>query len=208
MPFILRETIMGTFLPASTSPLLTTRFVNVLHWAAELHNRQVRETYDIPYVSHLLTVAALTLEQGAILLPAELLEDAAIVALMHHSVTDIGLPLELFESIGSNVQAAMQLLCQDCPYAKPGQRQSYVQRLINGRGEAAAIAQLVAAADHLDNLRFYVEQGRSLWQPGDQRFYEHFLEQVNVPSVWANEMDVLLKRLYQPVRSKSGAGAI
>ena len=199
---------MGIFLPAVASPLLTTRFVNVLHWAAELHNRQVRETRDIPYVSHLLAVAALTLEKGAILLPAALLEDAAIVALMHHSVGDIGLPLELFKSIGHNVQAAMQLLGQDCPYAKPGQRQAYIQRLINGRGEAAAIAQLVAAADHLDNLRFYAEQGRSLWKPDDQRFYEHFLEQVNVPSGWADEMEVLLERLQQPVRARVGAGVI
>ncbi|MBD2037331.1 hypothetical protein H6F76_20410 [Leptolyngbya sp. FACHB-321] len=199
---------MGTFLPVATSPLLTTRFVNVLHWAAELHARQVRETHDIPFVSHLLAVAALTVEKGAILLPAELLEDAAIVALMHHSVGDIGLPLELFESISHNVQAAMQLLCQDCPSAKTEPKQAYVQRLINGTGEAAAIAQLVAAADHLDNLRFYTDQGRSLWKPNDQPFYEHFLEQVNVPSEWAEEMELLLERLRQPVRSRTGAGVI
>lgn len=199
---------MGTFLPASTFPLLTTRFVNVLHWAAELHDRQVRETRDVPYVSHLLTVAALTIEKGAILLPADLVEDAAIVALMHHSVSDIGLPLELFESLGSHVQAAIQLLCEDCPYAQPKRKQQYIQRLAHATGEAAAIAHLVAAADHLDNLCFYAEQGRSLWKPDYQRFYQQFLEQVSVPSVWADEMDVLLERLQQPTLSMSGTRVV
>ncbi|HEY7425658.1 MAG TPA: HD domain-containing protein [Gemmataceae bacterium] len=50
---------------ASDQPGLNTeRFGNALVYAAQLHARQVRKGTTIPYVAHLLAVAAILLEDG------------------------------------------------------------------------------------------------------------------------------------------------
>jgi (p)ppGpp synthase/HD superfamily hydrolase len=62
---------------------LTARFREALWFAAFLHADQVRKGTDIPYVTHLLAVAALVLEHGGG-------EDQAIAALLHDSAEDQG----------------------------------------------------------------------------------------------------------------------
>jgi len=62
---------------------LSTRFEGALSYAAGLHRDQVRKGTPIPYVSHLLSVAALVLEDGGD-------EDQAIAALLHDAVEDQG----------------------------------------------------------------------------------------------------------------------
>ncbi|GEM_PF-4190040 len=197
---------MGTFLPTSVSPLLTTRFVNVLHWVAELHDRQIREVHNVPYISHLLSVAALTIEKGVILLPGEWLEDAAIVALMHHSIVDAGLPMELFGQIGGTVQDAMRLLCDESAVAK-GHNRRYVDRLMAATEPTATVAQLVAAADQLDQLRFYADHGRDLWNPEQHAFYLYFLNHIGMPVSWKTEMTGLLEELQRSGVRPSGPNA-
>src|SRR5215475_13296972 len=64
-------------------PILTDRFDRALHLASDHHRRQLRRGTEIPYVSHLLGVTALTLEMGAS-------EDEAIAALLHDTVEDGG----------------------------------------------------------------------------------------------------------------------
>lgn len=44
--------------------LLTRRFDIALQLASALHHRQYRKGTDIPYISHLMAVAALVLEAG------------------------------------------------------------------------------------------------------------------------------------------------
>ncbi|MCL4809340.1 MAG: HD domain-containing protein, partial [Thermoanaerobaculia bacterium] len=44
--------------------ILTSRFDEALAYAVELHRRQPRKGTGVPYVSHLLSVAALVLEHG------------------------------------------------------------------------------------------------------------------------------------------------
>lgn len=63
--------------------MLSPRFEEALHYAARLHRAQVRKGTTIPYVSHLLGVAAIALEHGAS-------EDEAIAALLHDAVEDQG----------------------------------------------------------------------------------------------------------------------
>jgi (p)ppGpp synthase/HD superfamily hydrolase len=65
------------------NPFLTTRFDEALAYASRLHRAQVRKGSGIPYISHLLGVAALALEHGAN-------EDEAIAALLHDAVEDQG----------------------------------------------------------------------------------------------------------------------
>lgn len=66
---------------------LTPRFASALAYALEVHSGQVRKGTDIPYISHLLGVAAIALENGAT-------EDEAIAALLHGRIRD-NLPPEV-----------------------------------------------------------------------------------------------------------------
>ena len=65
------------------TPFLTERFDRALDLAHDHHRRQLRKGTEIPYVSHLLAVASLTLEMGGS-------EDEAIAALLHDLVEDGG----------------------------------------------------------------------------------------------------------------------
>ncbi len=62
---------------------LTQRFDDALTYARELHAEQKRKGTEIPYISHLLSVTALVLEDGGD-------EDEAIAALLHDTVEDQG----------------------------------------------------------------------------------------------------------------------
>src|SRR6266566_2943882 len=62
---------------------LTDRFDRALLYATHVHGGQVRKGTSIPYVAHLLTVAATVLEYGGS-------EDMAIAALLHDAVEDQG----------------------------------------------------------------------------------------------------------------------
>jgi hypothetical protein len=46
----------------TTSPRLTTKFIDALAYAAEKHNDQTRKGGDIPYIGHLRSVAGLVIE--------------------------------------------------------------------------------------------------------------------------------------------------
>lgn len=44
--------------------ILTERFEQALVYATRLHAKQTRKATSVPYISHLLSVAALVLEDG------------------------------------------------------------------------------------------------------------------------------------------------
>ena len=62
---------------------LTDQFDRALLYATHVHGGQVRKVTSIPYVAHLLAVAATVLEYGGS-------EDMAIAALLHDAVEDQG----------------------------------------------------------------------------------------------------------------------
>jgi len=62
---------------------LGQRFQDALVFAASAHREQFRKGTTIPYISHLMSVAALVLEAGGD-------EDQAIAALLHDVVEDQG----------------------------------------------------------------------------------------------------------------------
>ncbi len=62
---------------------LTERFTVALVYASHIHRTQIRKGSNIPYVSHLLGVASIAIENGAD-------EDQAIAALLHDAVEDQG----------------------------------------------------------------------------------------------------------------------
>src|SRR5687768_12478613 len=77
---------------------LSSRFDDALALAAELHRHQPRKGTSIPYVSHLLAVAAIALEFGAD-------EDEAIAALLHDAIEDA--PAELGKDPGNVVRRSI-----------------------------------------------------------------------------------------------------
>lgn len=92
----------------TAEPLLTERFDGALAYASAAHRDQVRKGSRIPYVSHLLGVASIAIENGAD-------EDQAIAALLHDAVEDQGGLVQLREiraRFGERV-AAMVLDCTD-----------------------------------------------------------------------------------------------
>jgi (p)ppGpp synthase/HD superfamily hydrolase len=62
---------------------LSVRFDEALLLASSLHRDQVRKASGVPYISHLLSVASLVLEEGGS-------EDMAIAALLHDAAEDQG----------------------------------------------------------------------------------------------------------------------
>lgn len=60
---------------------LGPRFDDGLAYAAQVHRGQTRKGTDVPYLAHLLSVAALVLEHGGT-------EDQAIAALLHDALED------------------------------------------------------------------------------------------------------------------------
>lgn len=63
--------------------MLTPRFDQALALASDLHRTQIRKGSCVPYVSHLLAVCSLVIENGGD-------EDQAIAALLHDAAEDQG----------------------------------------------------------------------------------------------------------------------
>src|SRR3954452_15579565 len=61
--------------------VLGPRFARAVEWASEVHRDQRRKGTDIPYVSHLLGVASLVLDDGGS-------ENEALAALLHDAIED------------------------------------------------------------------------------------------------------------------------
>lgn len=86
--------------------MLTERFEDALAYAARLHRDQRRKGVDIPYISHLLAVAALVTEHGGD-------EDQAIAALLHDAVEDQG-GMPRADEIGARFGAGVRAIVLDC----------------------------------------------------------------------------------------------
>jgi (p)ppGpp synthase/HD superfamily hydrolase len=145
---------------------LGRRFQKALKMAFYLHQLDVRKGTDIPYVSHLLAVASLVLEDGGD-------EDEAISALLHDAVEDHGgLPrLELIQTEFGNRVADIVKACSDSdtedPSRKPPWRDRKEAYLLRLSQETSPGVLRVSAADKLHNARCilvdYRRCGDSLW---------------------------------------------
>jgi (p)ppGpp synthase/HD superfamily hydrolase len=88
------------------APFLTERFDDALAYASGLHRTQTRKGSGIPYVSHLLAVAAIALENGTD-------EDQAIAALLHDAIEDQG-GLPRLEEIRARYGDGVAQIVADC----------------------------------------------------------------------------------------------
>lgn len=142
--------------------MLTRRFEEALLYATRLHAGQTRKGSAIPYVSHLMTVAALALEYGGT-------EDEAIAALLHDAVEDQGGPAtraEIERRFGPRIAAIVDGCTDSDQHPKPpwrDRKEAYIKHL----RRAPASVRLVSACDKLHNARSlardYRDCGESLW---------------------------------------------
>ena len=143
------------------------RFRDALVWAAELHEDQKRKGGDVPYVSHLIGVAAIVLEHGGD-------EDQAIGALLHDALEDQAhkmSPGEIRARFGDKVEAIVEACTDGDPDEQrdrdPGRWRVRKQKYIDQVATKPAEALLVSMADKLYNARAiledYREIGEKLW---------------------------------------------
>jgi len=121
------------------APFLTERFDDALAYASALHRAQTRKGSGIPYVSHLLAVAAIALENGAD-------EDQAIAALLHDAVEDQG-GLAQLEAIRERYGEGVAQIVADCTdsHAEPKaawhpRKEAYIASLAHKPARSLAVS--------------------------------------------------------------------
>jgi GTP pyrophosphokinase len=145
--------------------MLTPRFREAFLLAAEKHAAQNRKKTTVPYISHLMSVAALVLEAGGD-------EDQAIAALLHDIVEDCGgHPMldEVRQRFGDRVAHIVEGCTDSYTDPKPPWKQRKLDYLAH-LAHADDDTRLVSAADKLHNARTIVTDLRLHGEPVFDRF--------------------------------------
>jgi (p)ppGpp synthase/HD superfamily hydrolase len=146
--------------------MLTERFKAALDYAFELHAHQKRKSSQIPYISHLLGVTSLVLEDGGG-------EDEAIAALLHDAVEDQGgIPTleEIRLRFGERVAYLVDGLTDAYGNPKPPWRQRKERYLKHLAGAEPAVRR-VSLADKLHNARSILANLQTLGPVTWKRFH-------------------------------------
>jgi (p)ppGpp synthase/HD superfamily hydrolase len=142
--------------------MFTNRFDTAFSYARRLHHAQTRKGTTIPYISHLMSVAALVIEHGGN-------EDQATAALLHDAAEDQG-GAETLEDIRTRFGNAVAEIVSDCtdawtdprPEWRP-RKEAYLAKLPAKPPQSL----LVSLADKTHNaeaiLFDYRVLGDSLW---------------------------------------------
>ena len=140
----------------------TNRFEAALVYALHLHAEQKRKGTTVPYISHLLAVAALVLEDGGS-------EDEAIAALLHDAIEDQGgepIRQEICRRFGDRVIEIVNGCTDTDETPKPPwleRKKEYLEHLRSAGPEVLR----VSAADKLHNARSILadlrRQGQAVW---------------------------------------------
>jgi GTP pyrophosphokinase len=130
--------------------------------ASRLHRGQTRKGTDVPYLFHLLAVAAVVAENGGD-------ESQVVAALLHDAIEDAGGAAardEIRRRFGDEVAAIVDACTDADTVPKPPWR-ARKERFIAGLGAASPRARLVVAADKLHNaeatLRDLHREGPVVW---------------------------------------------
>jgi (p)ppGpp synthase/HD superfamily hydrolase len=149
----------------SCSSKLGSRFEEALAYAARLHGGQIRKVLGTPYIAHLLSVAALVIEDGGG-------EDEAIAALLHDAIEDQGgdtVRQEIRRRFGNRVVAIVDGCSDADTVPKPPWRERK-ERFLASLAAAPPEVLRVAAADKLHNARSLLRAYRQLGEPLWERF--------------------------------------
>jgi GTP pyrophosphokinase len=165
------------------------RFEQAMVFAHQLHRKQRRKTSGVPYVAHLLGVAALVIEDGGT-------EDEAIAALLHDSLEDQGrqypggveaLAAEIGARFGTEVLRMVEALTErtseegkaiaDKRERWRAHKRAYFRQI----REAAADVRRISCADSLYNTRSLLSGYRAM---GD-RVWTRFMTGRADDQIWA-----------------------
>jgi (p)ppGpp synthase/HD superfamily hydrolase len=104
-------------------PLLGARFQEAFTLAWDLHRFQTRKSTEVPYLSHLMSVSSLVLEDGGD-------EDEAIAALLHDALEDCADRItakEIEARFGPRVREIVQACTDTPPEFKGGEKPRYLK---------------------------------------------------------------------------------
>ena len=142
---------------------LSKRFEDALIFANQLHARQKRKGTSVPYISHLLGVASLVLEDGGN-------EDQAIAALLHDAVEDQGgeeTLLLIRQRFGYKVANIVRGCTDSMVPPKPPWKERKSKYLARLGGEPVE-TQRVSLADKVHNARSILtdlrREGEKTWK--------------------------------------------
>ena len=144
------------------SPRLGARLQRAFRYAAEKHAGQTRKQTAVPYLAHLMAVAALVLEAGGD-------EEIAIAALLHDVVEDCGgMPRlrEVRKLFGARVAKIVEGCTDSFGEPKPAwmeRKKDYLREVKHADAET----RLISASDKLHNVRTiladYRQNGETIW---------------------------------------------
>ena len=185
--------------PARPATKLEPRFLEAVGQASRHHADQFRKGTQIPYLAHLLSVAALVMEDGGS-------EDEAIAALLHDAVEDAGgkPTLEAIrQQFGDEVATIVEACSDTDVIPKPPWRErkeAYLAHLQDPKTPRSVLR--VSLADKLHNARAilsdYRQMGDDLWSRfntksgEDQLWYYRSLADIfcsRLPGALADELE-------------------
>jgi (p)ppGpp synthase/HD superfamily hydrolase len=144
-------------------PKLGPRLQRAFRYAAEKHAGQTRKQTAVPYLSHLMAVAALVLEAGGD-------EEMAIAALLHDVVEDCG-GMPRLREVRRMFGARVAKIVEGCTDSFGEPKAEWVERkkgYLRELKHADAETRLVSASDKLHNVRTiladYRQDGESIWK--------------------------------------------
>jgi len=175
--------------------VLIGRFAEAVRWASHLHADQSRKGTRIPYVSHLLAVASLVLEDGGT-------EEEAIAGVLHDAIEDCHVSEAEIRARFGGLTAQIVVACSDELGGPRDERnwlvrkEAYVHKLETAELPTGAVR--VAAADKLHNARSILtdlrEHGPAVWErfhaaaPQQRQYY------LDVARVLGDRSDSVLTR--------------
>jgi len=133
------------------------RFSEALAFAVEAHSTQLRKGSETPYIAHLMSVAALVIEDGGS-------EDEAIAALLHDAAEDQGgepMLEEIERRFGSDVRRIVAACSDTFEMPKPEWRrrkEDYIAAVAGKQPDEVR----VSLADKLHNARSILFDLRAL----------------------------------------------
>jgi (p)ppGpp synthase/HD superfamily hydrolase len=159
---------------------LTARFSSAVDYARTVHIERRKGT-GIPYLAHLLGVAAMVMgEAGQVEFPVT--EDMVIAALLHDAVEDHGgLPrlAHIEANFGANVARMVEGLSDS--FSESGDKQLWFERkqgYIERLKDEPEDTRLISAADKLYNARAVLEDYRDVGPEVWKRFRHGRKEQI------------------------------
>ncbi|HEY3672098.1 MAG TPA: HD domain-containing protein [Acidimicrobiia bacterium] len=168
---------------SNAGAVLSDRFASAVDWAIELHCDQTRKGTGVPYVAHLIEVAALVLHDGGT-------ESEAIAGLLHDAIEDAGVkPKQIRKRYGRKVSRIVKACTETIDGKLPGaskaprdastwraRKQEAIDHLADLDTPTPVLR--VKAADALANARSIVADLRRTGPEVWQRFHAGAIDQL------------------------------